>query len=280
AMYVALNTYSKPENKTRSVTLMRLAINLGFSAGPAIGGLIITKLNYHGLFWVDGLTCVMASFVLLSVLHPKKSRPLDDEVVEQPISAYSDKPFLVFFLAMVIFGTVFLQLLSTLPFYYKNGVGLSEFEIGMLMTMNGFLIFVVEMPLIKWLESSRYTKPVLLLLGIIMTSISFALLLPDPGIALVITSLIIFTFGEMIVFPFSNSFSLDRAKKGRKGEYMALYSVSFSVSHLIAHNLGFHLIDSYGFSNSWLIMFCLGTVGVVLLLFLRHMLKKESLHKA
>ncbi len=50
AMFVALSAYSKPENKTRSVTLIRLAINLGFSAGPAVGGLIIVSLGYDGLF--------------------------------------------------------------------------------------------------------------------------------------------------------------------------------------------------------------------------------------
>lgn len=50
AMFVAMSAYSKPENKTRSVTLIRLAINLGFSAGPAVGGLIITTIGYGGLF--------------------------------------------------------------------------------------------------------------------------------------------------------------------------------------------------------------------------------------
>ena len=67
AMFVALSAYSKPENKTRSVTLIRLAINLGFSAGPAIGGLIIVGLGYGGLFWVDGITCIAATFVLINV---------------------------------------------------------------------------------------------------------------------------------------------------------------------------------------------------------------------
>nr|WP_299035746.1 MFS transporter [uncultured Tenacibaculum sp.] len=74
AMFVALNTYSKPENKTRSVTLIRLAINLGFSAGPAVGGLIITSLGYSGLFWVDGVTCVLATLLLINVLHFKKKQ--------------------------------------------------------------------------------------------------------------------------------------------------------------------------------------------------------------
>lgn len=64
AMFVALSAYSKPENKTRSVTLIRLAINLGFSAGPAVGGLIITTISYVGLFWVDGITCILATIVL------------------------------------------------------------------------------------------------------------------------------------------------------------------------------------------------------------------------
>ncbi len=40
AIWVALADYSNEENRTRSVTLIRLAINLGFSMGPAIGGFI------------------------------------------------------------------------------------------------------------------------------------------------------------------------------------------------------------------------------------------------
>lgn len=41
AMFVAIRAYAGPESRTRAVTLIRLAINLGFSLGPAVGGLII-----------------------------------------------------------------------------------------------------------------------------------------------------------------------------------------------------------------------------------------------
>ena len=58
AIFVSLKAYSKPENQTRSLALIRLAINLGFTAGPAVGGLIIAKIGYQGLFWVDGVTCL------------------------------------------------------------------------------------------------------------------------------------------------------------------------------------------------------------------------------
>ena len=276
AMFVALNAYSKPENKTRSITLIRLAINLGFSAGPAVGGLIITTMNYEGLFWVDGFSCMVAGVVLINVLHPKKSKTLDLEINPMPQSAYTDKFFIIFLLAMVIFGIIFLQFISTIPYFYKTGIGLSEFEIGLLMGLNGILIFIFEMPLIKWLESKSYTKIGLMTFGLILTCISFLFLIIDPWLGFIIIGMILLTFGEMIVFPFSNSFALDRAKRGLKGEYMAFYSISFSISHIFAHNIGFHLIETAGFHKTWSIMAISGLLGLGLLIYLKNKMNPSS----
>ena len=143
AMFVAMNTYSKAENKTRSVTLIRLAINLGFSAGPAIGGFIITSINYKGLFWMDGITCLLATLVLINVLHPKKALVIDEQKVENPQPIRSDGLFWIFFVAMFIFGFIFLQYFSTIPLYYRDVHALTEFDIGLLLGMNGFIIFMV-----------------------------------------------------------------------------------------------------------------------------------------
>ncbi|WP_440880184.1 MFS transporter [Tenacibaculum sp. C7A-26P2] len=93
AMFVPLNSYSKPKNKTRSLTLIRLAINLGFSAGPAIGGLIITSFGYISLFWIDGITCLLGSTLLVKVLSPKKSKITDKTTTKNPQSVFSDKIF-------------------------------------------------------------------------------------------------------------------------------------------------------------------------------------------
>ncbi len=276
AMFVALNAYSRPENKTRSVTLIRLAINLGFSVGPAVGGLIITTMSYGGLFWIDGFSCMTAAIVLLKVLHPKKVKTFDEDINVNPKSAFTDKSFIIFLVAMVIFGVIFLQLLSTLPYFYKDGLGLTEFEIGLLMALNGILIFVLEMPLINWLQSTKYTKTGLMLFGMLITALSFIFLLISPWIGIIIISMVFITLGEMIVFPFSNSFSLTRAKRGLKGQYMALYSMSFSISHLIGHNLGFHMIDAYGFNSTWILMAILGLIGVSLLVVLKKFMKTSN----
>lgn len=251
AMFVALSAYSKLENKTRSVTLIRLAINLGFSAGPALGGIIITTLSYGGLFWVDGITCMIATLVLINVLHPKKSKTLDDVKVELPQSAYHDRSFLIFLGAMVVFGIVFLQYFSTMPLYYKDVHHLNEFEIGILLGMNGFLIFVFEMPLIKWLEHSQFTKTGLMIFGAVLTGLSFLILNMTSWAGVLILGMLLMTFGEMIAFPFSNAFAMERAKKGNQGEYMALYSISFSIAHIFGHNVGLQLVAGFGFDKTW-----------------------------
>ena len=276
AMFVALSAYSKPENKTRSVTLIRLAINLGFSAGPAIGGIIITTLSYGGLFWVDGITCILASIVLLNVLNPKTAKTLDDVKTENPKSAYNDKAFLIFLGAMMLFGIVFLQYFSTMPLYYRDVHALSELNIGLLLGLNGLLIFVFEMPLIKWLENSRYTKSGLMLFGAILTGLSFIILTMTSWVGILIIGMFLMTLGEMIAFPFSNAFAMQQAKHGNQGEYMALYSIAFSMAHIFGHNAGLQMVNNIGFDNTWYIISLLAGVCVFLLFLLNQFIKARK----
>ena len=276
AMFVAMSAYSKPENKTRSVTLIRLAINLGFTAGPAVGGLIIAKIGYMGLFWVDGITCLMAVALMIQVMNPKKAKALDETKNERPISIKNDRPFWVFFIAMFIYGFVFLQYFSTMPLYYRDGHFLSEIEIGLLFGLNGLIIVIFEMPMVKWLEKTSYSKIFLTLFGVFLVAMSFAVLLVTSSSVILIAGMIFMTFGEMLAFPYSNAFVIDRAKRGKIGEYMGWYTVAFSMAHVFGHNSGMQLIAAIGFDKTWILITAFTILGVLLLFLLMRMLKRES----
>ena len=276
AMFVAVNAYSKPENKTRSITLIRLAINLGFSAGPAVGGLIIVSLSYGALFWIDGITCALAGLLLLKVLHPKKTKTLDSIEIKNPKSAYRDVPYIIFLLSMVLFGVAFLQYFSTIPLYYKDVHMLSEDKIGLIMAMNGILICIIEMPLVKWLEDSSFKIISLILFGGILTALSFIVLNLTGWVGILIIGMLLMTIGEMISFPFSNAFAMQRAKRGNQGEYMALYSITFALSHIIGHNSGMQLIDNFGFDFTWNVMTIVMVVSIFILVILKKSLSREN----
>ncbi|WP_026935440.1 MFS transporter [Christiangramia echinicola] len=276
AVFVAISAYSKPQNRTRSVTLIRLAINLGFSAGPALGGIIIATGGYSGLFWVDGLTCLAAGILLLKLLHPKRSIPEPEEIIVDAKTAISDRLYLVFIFAMMIFGFIFIQYFSTMPLYYAESHQLTELEIGLLLGLNGLAIFLFEMPLIKFMENRKHTATGYVILGTLLSGLSFLVINLTDWVGILMVGMLLVTLGEMIAFPFSNSFALNRSDGKKRGSYMALYSIAFSVSHIFGHNSGMQLIDSFGFEITWYTMFGLALFACTLLLILNSLLKKES----
>ncbi len=269
AIWVAMDAYSTEKNKTRSVTLIRLAINLGFSAGPAIGGLIIAYFSYTGLFWIDGITCIIASFLIWILLSEKKKRKegLKQEtqvIAKKLLSPYKDQHYLLFCLGILMMGIAFMQFFGTLPLYYNKIIGMSEKEIGLLLAGNGFLIFLLEMPLVHYLEKRKFKVLSMVIFGGWFFALSFLVLPLSSYILFPILGMLFLSIGEMISFPFSNTFAMARSNNGKKGDYMALYTLTFSLSFIIGPNMGMQLSKHFGFNVTWYVMAGLMLIGNLL----------------
>jgi predicted MFS family arabinose efflux permease len=278
AMFVAIRAYAPPESRTRAVTLIRLAINLGFSLGPAMGGLIIATWSYSGLFWVDGLTCLAAMALMLAGL-PRKQARKDDQAAKSVAlrSPYRDGPYLFFLLTTVLICVPFLQYFSTIPLFYSEVHHLSEFAIGVLLGMNGLLIFLIEMPLIKYCEDRTYERMRILVLSVALFALSFVVMNVFPNIAFLWVGMVLATVGEMLNFPFMNRFAYDRAEQGSPGAYMGLFTISWSVAHIIGHTLGLNLIAQFGYPATWWLFSGVLVVAMVMLYFLKRTVEREKL---
>lgn len=279
AMFVSLKAYSKPENQTRSLTLIRLAINLGFSFGPFLGGIIITTLSYSGLFWIDGITCIAAVFLMKFVLKEREFDANKSKVVTENDgefkSVYQDKPYWIFLLVIFLMGFMFLQLFTTMPLYYKEVHSLSEVQIGLLMALNGFLIFLLEMPLIHYIESKLFNKMKIITWSLLMLALSFVILNVTIWVGILVVGMLLITVGEMLAFPFTNNFAMNRAPSGKEGRYLALYSMAFSFAHIFSAKTGMEIIDRFGFAVNWYFMGGLGLVAVALMFWLQKTLKAQ-----
>lgn len=275
--YVALSAYSKPENKTRSLTLIRLAINLGMGAGPVLGGLLIGTLGYESLFYVDGISCLAAAFLMTQMLHPKKAKELDKEIVpDHPRSPWKDKAFVLFIVALALFATIFVPIFSVVPVFYRSVHELSEVSIGLLIGLNGFLIVVFEMPLIAWLQRKKGTPIGYTILGLWLTALSFLMLIWESWAAIVVIAMVCMTLGEMIAFPFSNKFALDRSKFGKQGSFMGVYTMAFSVAHIIGHNMGMQITAAYGFKATWLLFGGIAVIAWLCMARAQQLIKRET----
>lgn len=278
ALFVAINRYCKPENRTRSVSLIRLAINLGFSVGPAIGGMIIANISYAGLFWIDGITCVLAALLFVGVLNNRDSREekMANDAKEKTQSPYRDKPYLLFVVIIMLVGFAFLQYFSTIPLYYRDGHGLTEEYVGWLMALNGLLIFVFEMPLVKYFEQPKFNVFTILFVSTLLFASSFFVLNLMNWWGMLVLGMILMSFAEILNFPFMNSFAMSRGQGSNLGAYMALFTMAFSVSHIVGHNSGMQLIDHVGFDTTWYIMTGALVLASILILVLKSLIKKEE----
>lgn len=279
AMFVSLGAYAKPENRTRALTLVRLAVNLGFAAGPALGGLIIMGMGYQGLFWVDGASCIISISIFALLVKEKKKVAHDDktESAAEIKSVFHDKIFWVFLFVSFVTAMIFFQLFTTLPLYHNEKFGLSEFQTGLLMTLNGLLIFALEMPTVGFLERKAFPKIRIIIIGSFIMASSFFLLLINVWAGILVISMICISIGEVLTFPFSNAFALSRAPRGQEGRYMALYTMSFSLAHIISSKVGFEIISRLGYQINWLFMACIGVLATFCCIWIRKALLDEKI---
>lgn len=110
ALFVSLKAYSKPENRTRSLALIRLAINAGMGIGPTVAGLIIVVNGYNILFWIDGLTCIAAILLFRYLVKAPKKLIYKTEIEAPTVvknTVYKDKTYYIFLSICFLFGMAF-----------------------------------------------------------------------------------------------------------------------------------------------------------------------------
>ncbi|NUY79757.1 MFS transporter [Flavobacterium sp. MAH-1] len=260
AMFVSIGTYAKPENRVRAFTLVRLAVNLGFAAGPAMGGLIIMGIGYRGLFWADGTTCIVSilAFALL-VKEKKKTAVAHHQDENEPdTSIWKDKVFLIFLFISFAVSMVFFQILTTLPLYHYEKYGLTEFQTGLLLTFNGLLVFLFEMPIVGFCERKNIDKLRPVFLGALCMVLGFVVLLFDGWAGVLLINIVFLSFGEIFAFPFSNGFVQNRAPKKKAGAYMGLYTMMFSLAHMLNSKIGMGIVSNFGYMANWGFMAAFG----------------------
>ena len=266
ANFASVAAYSKPQNRTRSYSLLRLAVNIGFAVGPAVGGIVAHWMGYGWLFWIDGLTCMAAALLFRFLLEEKREEEESSispaSTPARAASAYQDRTFLGFVFFISLFAIVFMQFFFTMPVFFKEHLKLTEERIGLLLALNGLLVGLIEMPVVYRLETG-VQKMKMVAAGALMVAVSYFIyyLFSDrPGIAFLAVAIL--TFGEIFNMPFANALAIDRSTPQNRGQYMGLYTMAYSIAMVIAPTVGLQIAESLGFQ-----ILLLGLTGLALIAF-------------
>lgn len=278
AMLVSIDSYATKENRTRALSLVRSAVNLGFMFGPVIGGIIITLLDYNFLFYIDGVTCIL-SIILFSIYVKEKKLPYKLKVfkhLKESSSVFDDKPFLIHLLVTLITGILFFQIFTTLSIYYKEVFLFSSFEGGLFLALNGILLLLFELPIVKYVETNKINKLLVVSYGVLAMSIGYLFLLIENNIFTLVLMMMFMTIGVMLTFPFANHFVKKRSLKKHEGKFMSVFTMSYSVAQMISTKIGMDIISNYGYRTNWIFLSALGFLGFIVAYRLVFIVTKEK----
>ncbi len=266
---VAVSNYSQPENITRSFALLRLATNLGFAIGPAMGGILAAWKGYDWLFYADAITCFSAAVLFrLTLKNEFKTRRkmATEKTIDAPItpasSPYQDTHFMYFLIIIGLLAFAFLQIFYTIPVFFKQGLALNEAQIGLFMGLNGLVIVLFEMPMVYKAEQ-KYTQFYIMKIGAVFVGLGFLCFLIPAAIFAAALGIIVLTIGEIYYMPFASAWVASRASDANRGQYMALYTIAWAIASVVAPSAGFLIIEQLGFNGLWFILSAIGLLGAL-----------------
>jgi predicted MFS family arabinose efflux permease len=274
ATMAALTDATPTGQRRAAIALNRLAINLGMSVGPAVGG-FLAMVSFPLLFVVDGLTSIAAAAVLTALLWARdRARAATEQHAEAVSSAESarlfspssvawrDRALLRFLVTSLLVNIVFIQMEGAMPLYIVRDLHFRESFFGSLFVINTLIIIAVEVPLN--VAMSHWRMRTAIVLATVLIGVGFGGLAVAHTTVPIVATVVIWTFGEMIFFPTGTAYVAELAPAGRTGEYMGAFSSSFSLALIVGPWAGATLLDRFGGGVTWSVMLACGLGGAVL----------------
>src|SRR5215211_9289246 len=230
---------------------------------PPIAGLLIAN-SYLTLFLVDAVISLISAAIVLFALpetKPQAAAHTQPETMRQTFAGYGrvfkGTPFLAFIGVTVMMTLVYMNMNSTLGVYLRDEHGLPEIRYGWLISINAIIVVLFQFWVTRRLE--KYRPMLMMAAGSLLYAIGFAMYGFVPTFALFVIAMIIITIGEMVVTPFQQSLVASFAPEHMRGRYMAVSSLSWSISFTVGPYFAGLLLDSANPGLLW--AFC-GIVGI------------------
>lgn len=240
-----------PDQLKPAFSLVRLAVNLGLSIGPVVGGMLAER-SFPTIFVADGATSILAGVVLI-MLAGRMGLPTravhSESAARRPRAALRDRRFVVFVVAMVPVLAVIFQCLSGMSLYVVRDLGVSTSGYGLLLAINTLLIVILDLPINA--ATALWPHRRALLLGSTLVACGFGALAFARTAGAVAATIVVWSFGEIFVFGALNALAVELAPPQRRGEYMGLYQMAFSLAFVVAPALGVLVLERLGPTALW-----------------------------
>jgi MFS family permease len=263
---LALLTDLVPEGQRVTVfAVLRLAENVAFAGGIALGGFLANH-SFMWLFVGDAATSLAFGLMALFVLpEGRRTARREEEERGGAVSILGDRAFVLFLLATILLAFVYFQQQATLPLHVRRS-GLSPADFGLLLSVNGVLVVLFELPISSF--TMRRPGRQMIALGFFLVGIGFGLTGFAHSLPLLMGTVAIWSVGEMVAAPVSYAYVAGIAPEHMRGRYQGLYGTFFGSGAVFGPAIGTAIfaVTPAGF---WALCAAFGLAAALLVLAVR-----------
>lgn len=231
---------------------LRLATSGGFAAGPALGGLLAHR-SYPAMFAASAVVCALCAAAASLFLGADSGRERSERFRLGGLTAAARDPrFLRLCALNALLSIAMAQLVVPLSVYATRFAGLREPQVGALLSLNGALIVLLQIPATNVLSGVPLTRT--LFAGALSYALGYAWVGWAGGFAGLLAAVCVITVGEILVPPASQALAANLAPKGQRGRYLGFFGLSRQLGSAIGPVAGCAALDlasGRGFGGHW-----------------------------
>jgi len=260
-----------PGERNRAYSILRMINNAGIAIGPAIGGFVVVK-SYPLAFYGAAAGMLTYSLILLIFVRETLDRKLPGagESFFTNLRGYGrvlrDRSYIIF-VASVAFGLIApLMMWTLLAVYTKTYFGLPEYLYSWLPITHALMCVFVQY--FVTLVTRRHRPMPVIAVGMMVYALGVGSVARMSNFWGFWVSMVIITFGELILIPTGTTYAANRAPADLRGRYMTVYWLTWMLARSTAPIIGGFLNDRIAPQAIWyggLIIGLVSTLGLFLL---------------
>ena len=220
-------------------SLLRIAANLGFSIGPAMGG-YLAYLNYGFVFIAPALISVLDFMLFFKYIQ----EPVHKSSISGNFTFPTrDTKFIIVCILLAMIWFVTGQWGTTLTLFWTHFDHLTNRFIGDLYGLNGVFVVTMQIPT-NWLFR-RTSDHLRIAIGGLVYSFSFLALAFFTGPYFLVLDVFFITMGENIISPVAFSMIGKIAPPDKRGQYFGAFQMIVGFAVPFAPLMGTYLLGYY-----------------------------------
>lgn len=242
-----------PERRTEGYSILRMIHNAGIAIGPAVGGFIVSK-SYAVAFYLAASCMTFYSLMLFTFVREtldKANRP--KAVRRESFGGYNrvlaDRFFVIFVLIVTLGMIAPLMMWTLLAVYTKLNFGLPEYLYSWIPVTNALMCVFVQYAVTR--VTRRFSPLPAIAVGMLVYALGVGSVAWMNSFWGFLVSMVILTFGELILVPTSTTYVANRAPADLRGRYMSLYWATWGLSRAAAPLIGGILNDAVSPRSVW-----------------------------